>query len=97
LSLIVREPVIVPVMVGANLTEIPQLLPGRRGEVQVLVWMKPVEVEMLDTLSEAAPLSVRLTVLAVLLVPTVRFPKLKLVGLTTPTATGVGLAVGVPV
>jgi hypothetical protein len=37
LSLIVREPVIVPIVVGANFTEILQLLPGKSGDVQVLV------------------------------------------------------------
>jgi hypothetical protein len=95
--LIVREPVIVPIVVGANFTEILQLLPGKRGEVQLLVSMKPVVVEILDTLSEAAQLSVSLTVLAALLVPTVRFPKLKLRGLTAPIATGVGVAVGMAV
>lgn len=97
MSLIVTEPVIVPIVVGANFTEILQLLPGKRGEVQVLVRMKPAVVETLETLSEAAPLSVSLTVLAALLVPTVRFPKLKLVGLTVPIATGVAVAVGVTV
>jgi hypothetical protein len=93
----VREPLIVPIIVGANFTEIRQLLPGKRGKVQVLVWMNPVVAEMLDTLSEAAPLSLRTRVLAALLVSTVRFPKLKLVGLTAPMATGVGVEVGVVV
>ena len=97
MSLIVTEPVIVPMVVGANFTEILQLLPAKRGEVQVLVWMKPAVVETLETLSEAAPLSVSITILAGLLVPTVRFPKLKLVGLTVPIATGVAVAVGVTV
>ena len=97
LSLIVREPVIVPLVVGANFTEILQLLPCDSSDVQVLVSMKPVVVEMLETLSEAAPLSVSLTVLAGLLLPTFRFPKLKLVGLTVPIDTGVGVAVGVAV
>jgi hypothetical protein len=95
--LIVTEPIIVPLVVGANFTEILQLLPGKSGDVQVLVSMKPVLVEMLDTLSEAAPLSVSQTILAMLLVPTVRFPKLKLAGLTVPIATCVGVAVGVAV
>jgi hypothetical protein len=87
----------VPIVVGANFTEMRQVLPGERGEVQVVVSMKPVVVEMLDTLSEAAPLLVRVTVFAALLVPTVRFSKLKLEGLTAPKATGVGVAVGLAV
>lgn len=97
MSLIVRDPLIVPMTVGANFTEILQLFPARRGELQVLVWMKPAVAEILDTLSEPAPLLVRVTVLAALVVPMALFPKLKLVGLTAPTATGVGVAVGVAV
>jgi len=97
LSLISRVPVIAPTTVGANFTEIVQLFPVKSADVQVLVWVNPAVVEMLATLSEADPLLLRVTVLTALAVPTARFPKLKLVGLTEPTATGVGVAVGVAV
>jgi hypothetical protein len=97
LSLSFKVPVIAPTTVGANFTAMLQLLPGNSGEVQVLVWVKPRVVEMLDTLSEAAPPLLRVTVLAALVVSTVRLPKLKLVGLTVPTADWVGVAVGVAV
>lgn len=97
LSLIFRVPVMTPVTDGANLTAILHLFPGNRGELQVLVSVNPAVVETLATLSEATPLFFRVTVLAALLVPTVRLPKLKLVGLTVPTGTCVGVAVGVAV
>jgi len=65
--------------------------------VQVLVWVNPAVVEMLDTLSEAVPTLVRAIVLAALVVPTIRFPKLRVVRPTMPIAEGVGVAVGVAV
>jgi hypothetical protein len=86
LSLIFKDPVMMPTTVGANFTEIVQLLPVKIGEVQVLVSVNPAVVVMLDTASGAIPLLLSVTVLAALLVPTVRFPKLKLVGLTVPIA-----------
>src|ERR1035437_5694570 len=97
LSLTFRVPVMTPVTDGANLTAILHLFPGKRGEVQVLVWVNPAVVEMLARLSEAVPLFFRVTAFAALLVPTVRLPKLKLVGLTVPIGTCVGVAVGVAV
>lgn len=79
MSLICRAPVMVPTTVGANFTEVLQLLPGKRAEVQVLVWMNPAVVETLDTMSEADPPLLRVTVFAALVVPTLCLSKLKLV------------------
>jgi hypothetical protein len=87
----------VPTIVGANLTEMLQPCPGKSAKVQVLVWVKSGVTAMLDTLSEAVPPFFRVTVLAALLVPLACFPKLRLIGLTLPMATGVEVAVGVAV
>jgi hypothetical protein len=93
----VSPPVIKPLADGLNLTCMLQLLPGRRGAVQVFVWMKFALVLMLLTLSEALPLLLSVTVLAALVVPTDCFLKLRVVGVTEPIAIGVGFAVGVGV
>ena len=82
---------------GLNLTCMLQLLPGRRGAEHVFVWVKPALAAMLFILSEAFPVLLSATVLAVLVVPTSCFLKLRLVGLTEPIAIGVGFAVGVGV
>jgi len=62
-----------PLTDGANLTAMLQLFPGKRGEVQALVCVNPALVDMLDTLSDAVPLLLRVTVFAELLVPTFCF------------------------
>ena len=98
MSLILSEPVTEPLADGENRTEIVQFLPGATGAVQVLVWLKPALAEMLATLNDAVPVLLRVTVLAELVVPRRCLPKLRLVGVTAPTAApgvGVGRAVAV--
>ena len=85
--MIVSDPAIVPMAVGANFTEIAQLPLCEIGEVQLLVCLNPAVVVMLETLRVPLPLLLSVTVLAELVVPTVRFPKLRVVGLTVATGT----------
>jgi len=74
-----------------------QLFPGRTGAEHAFVWVKPALALMLLTLNEAFPVLLSVTVLAALIVPTGCFLKLRLVGVTEPTAIGVGVTVGVRV
>jgi len=64
-----RVPVLVPADTGLKVTEIVQLAPALTVVPQVLVWEKSPLVVMLETVSEALPVLVRVTVCAVLLVP----------------------------
>jgi hypothetical protein len=96
LSLIVRVPATVPVAKGLNLTLILQFAPAFRVE-HVVASVKPAVILTLDTVSNALPLFVRVTVFAVLVVPTFWLPKLRVLGVADPIATGVAVAVGVAV
>jgi hypothetical protein len=58
-----------------------------KGLTQLLVWAKLPPVVMLVMVSGARPLLVRLTGLAVLVVPSAWFPKLRLVGDRVTTGT----------
>jgi hypothetical protein len=87
LSSIVNDPVTVPVTVGANFTEIVQLLPCARGTVQVFFSVKPLEIVMLPTVRDPFPLLLSVTFLAELFVSTVRFANVKAVGLTAAIGT----------
>ena len=96
LSLIVRVPAMLPAAVGLNLTLILQVAPGF-SEEHVVARVKLVVIVMLDTVSVAVPVFDRVTAFAVLVVPTFCLPKLRVLGLTVPIATGVAVAVGVAV
>jgi hypothetical protein len=97
LSWTLKVPVTFPFTVGAKLTNILQLLFGGTGAVQVFVCLKPALAEMPDTVREAVPVLVSVTVFDPLVEPTRSFPKLRLVGDTEPIATGVAVGVGVAV
>jgi hypothetical protein len=71
--------------VGAKVTEILQLAPTAKilGEIgHFEVCLKSPETEILLITSGTVPLLLKVTVLAVLVVPTTQFPKDKLLGLT---------------
>jgi hypothetical protein len=70
LSNIVRVPVLVPASNGLKLTEITQLAPVLTAAPQVLVWEKLPPVAMLEIISEAFPVLIRVTGSAALVVPT---------------------------
>src|SRR5271157_522402 len=70
-----RAPVRVPPDAGLNVTEIAQLAPALTLAPQVLVWEKSPLAVMLETVSEALPVLVRVTVCAALLVPDIRAEK----------------------
>jgi hypothetical protein len=97
LSLTVKLPVTCPFTDGAKLTDILQLPPGASGAPQVFVCLKPAVVEIPATVRLALPVLLSVTVFAPLVVPTRCLPKLRLVGDTEPTATGVAVGVGVAV
>jgi hypothetical protein len=97
LSLIVIEPLTAPLAAGAKRIEITQLFPAGKDAPHALVWVKPAVVVIPVMLSAAWPVLLSVTVLAELVVPTARLPKLRLDGFTEPTAVGVGAGVGVGV
>jgi hypothetical protein len=96
LSFMVKVPAMVPFASGLNLTLILQLAPGCSVE-HVVALVKPAVIWILDTTSGALPVFDSVTALAALVVPTLWFPKLRLLGLAEPIATGVAVAVGVEV
>jgi hypothetical protein len=63
-------PVLVPAVVGLKVTRMVQLAPATTPAPQVLVWEKSPLVLMLLMLSVALPVFLRVTLLALLLVPT---------------------------
>ena len=65
-----RAPLLVPPAVGLKVTEIVQLALALTLVPQVLVWEKSPLAVMLEMLSEALPVLVRVTVCAVLPFPT---------------------------
>jgi hypothetical protein len=69
LSVIVKVPVRVPAAVGVKVTLIVQLAPALTLLPQVLVWEKSPLAVMLEMVSVALPVLVRVTICAVLLVP----------------------------
>ena len=77
LSVIVKVPVRVPPAVGVNVTEMVQLAATARLDPQVLVWAKSPEEAMDVTLNAAEPLSVSVTVCAVLVEPVFCAEKLR--------------------
>ena len=72
--------------VGVNVTEMVQLAPAAKVELQVFVWanmLTLVPVIMMAVMFNAAsPVLERVSVCAVLVVPTVTLPKERLVGLS---------------
>ena len=99
LSLMLKEPLRPPLAVGAKVTLTLQLCPTLRmlssgGTLQVLVWEKSPVVVMPVIFSVAVPVFVMVTVCGELTVPTVWFPKLRLVG---ETVTAVAAVTPVPV
>jgi hypothetical protein len=64
-----RVLVLVPPDTGLKVTEIVQLAPALTVVPQLLVWEKSPLAVMLEMVSEALPVLVRVTVCAVLLVP----------------------------
>lgn len=80
LSITVRVPVRVPLAVGLNRTLIVQLCPAVREVPQVLVCEKSPLVAMLVMVNVPVPVFFRVTVLAELVVPTVREGYERLVG-----------------
>jgi hypothetical protein len=101
-SLIVNVPVRVPTAVGVNLTPIVQDAPPARLDPQVLVCEKsPLFVpamRMLEMLNAAVPRFFKVTLLAALVVPTVRLAKVIVAGDTvTPVPVPLKLTVwGLP-
>ena len=69
LSVIVSEPVRVPVAVGAKVTLIVQLPPAATEPPQLLVWAKSPDVTMPLTVRVAVPVLLRVTVCGALVVP----------------------------
>jgi hypothetical protein len=76
----VTVPVLVPLCVGVNVTEMVQLLPGETGVGQLLVCAKSPLAVMLATGNGAAPLFVNLTFCGGLVLPTCCDPKTRLAG-----------------
>jgi len=70
LSETVIDPVLVPVAIGVKITEIVQLDPALMLLPHVFVWLKSPLATMLLIASVAAPELVRMTLWALLLVPT---------------------------
>jgi hypothetical protein len=101
-SLIVNVPVRVPTAVGLNFTPIVQDAPRARLDPQVLVCEKsPLFVPamlMLEMLNAVVPRFVKVTLLAALVVPTVRLAKVIVAGDTvTPVPVPLKLTVwGLP-
>jgi len=79
-SVIVTAPVRIPVAVGVNLTLILQLDPAVSDEPHVVVSEKSPLTAMLVIFSAAVPVFFNVTLCDALVVPTLREPKLKLVG-----------------
>ena len=69
LSEMLRVPVLVPPATGLKVTEMVQLAPALTVVPQVLVWEKSPLAVTLEMVSEALPVSVRVTLCAALLVP----------------------------
>ena len=74
-----------------------QPAPANTELPQSLVWAKSPPAEMLVMFSVALPVLVKVTVFAALVVPTVCFAKVRLVGERLTAGAGVGVAVGVGV
>jgi hypothetical protein len=72
-----RVPVRVPTAVGLKVTEMVQLAPALTEVPQVLVWEKSPLAVMLEMVSEALPVLVRVTVCAALLVPSIWAAKVR--------------------
>jgi hypothetical protein len=70
LSVIVTVPVSIPVIVGVKVTSMVQLAPAATLLPQVSVSVKSPLAMILVTVSEAAPVLERVTLWALLLVPT---------------------------
>jgi hypothetical protein len=64
-----RVPVLVPAATGLKVTEMVQLAPAATELPQVLVWEKSPLAVTLEMVSEALPVSVRVTLCAALPVP----------------------------
>jgi hypothetical protein len=69
LSEMLRVPVLVPPAAGLKVTEMVQLAPALTVVPQVLVCEKSALAVMLEMVSEALPVLVRVAICAVLLVP----------------------------
>src|SRR5208337_3257708 len=80
LSVMVTAPVLVPVALGLKVTLRVQLAPAATLEPQVLVWEKSPLTVMRVMLRVAFPVLLRVTLLALLLVPTFCDGKVKEVG-----------------
>jgi len=74
-----------PMAVGANETEIVQEAAGAMLALQVLVWLKGAATVTVETCIGPVPVLVNVTVLAVLVVPSICEEKLTLVGLSDAT------------
>lgn len=96
LSVMVRVPLRVPVVVGVKVTLITQLAPGMPPVPQSLVWEKFAEAAIFESASLPLVSTVSLMLWAALLVFTAWLLKLRLVGAST-TVEVVPVPVIVPV
>lgn len=80
LSLIERVPLTTPLATGEKETEMVQLAPAARVLRQVCVCEKPAVGAMLEIVSDAVPVFVRVMTWAALLVPLSCVPNVRLVG-----------------
>ena len=94
LSVRVMAPVRPPCLVGVKVTWMRHSAPGNTELPQSFVWAKSPLAEMLAMFSVALPVLVKVTVFAALVVPTVCFAKVRLVGERLTSGAGVGVAVG---